>query len=91
MHVNLIGFQNIDFVSDDGSNVKGTNLFISFSDDAVIGLKTGKFFIRPHISLPAFTPPETLDMTFDMKGRVLAVVKVNEADSNLIFGGSFKE
>ena len=69
----LLGFRHLDFSTDDGSSVKGDQLFVAFAEDGVTGRMADKLFIRDGIALPALTPGMMLDISFNRKGRVISV------------------
>jgi len=74
MIVELTGYRKLDFTAQDGSVVKGTQLFISFSDEDVVGSKTEKVFIRDGMPLPAgMKPGDAISIEFDMKGKVVDI------------------
>lgn len=73
MHMKLLGFRRLDFVTDDGSAVKGTQLFTSHQEDGVTGETIAKLFIREGVELPPLSPGMVLDVAFTNKGRVEAV------------------
>lgn len=72
----VFGIQNINFKNNDGDLVRGTNLFLGFKDENVIGLKTQKFFLREDFKLPDIKPNDKLHLTFDMKGRITEIKKL---------------
>ena len=77
MRVTLQGFRALDFKSDNGDQVKGTQLFVSFPNDEVTGNMTEKLFIRPETQLPEkLKAGDVLDVTFNMRGKVEAVTLV---------------
>ena len=77
MYVEVNGMKKLDFTAQDGSAVKGTQLFISFDDPEVVGTRTDKIFIRDGMALPAgLKPGVALSIDFDMKGKVVAVTEV---------------
>lgn len=69
----LLGYRPLDFTTDDGNAVKGTQLFVRFPEDGVTGEMCDKLFVRDGIELPALTPGMTLDIRFNRKGKVAAV------------------
>lgn len=69
----LLGFRHLDFTTDDGSAVKGVQLFVAFAEDGVTGRMADKLFIRDGIALPALTPGMMLDISFNRKGKVESV------------------
>ena len=77
MQVKLLGVQNVNFTNSNGETVSGTNIFCAFKDSNVEGLRSEKFFIKKDITLPDCKPNETLELTFNMKGKVEAIHKSN--------------
>ena len=69
----LVGFRKLDFLDENGSPVKGTQLFTTYPEDGVIGEMSGKIFVRDGMELPSLTPGMMLDITYNRKGRVVAV------------------
>lgn len=69
----LLGYRKLDFTTDDGNAVKGTQLFVRFPEDGVTGEMCDKLFVRDGVELPALTPGMTLDISFNRKGKVAAV------------------
>lgn len=76
MKVTLLGAQRVSFVSNDGQPVNGNSLYVAFSDENVDGLKTDKVFVREGIEIPKeIKLNDTIDLSFNMKGRVEKIVK----------------
>lgn len=69
MKVKLLGARELDFSSNDGSPVKGIQLFISFPEEGVVGEMTEKLFVRNGFALPACKPGDMLDISFNRKGK----------------------
>lgn len=69
MKAKLLGLRKLDFTADDKSSVKGCQLFISYPEEGVEGEQTDKLFIRDGFDLPALKPGDTLEITFNRKGR----------------------
>lgn len=46
MKVKLVGVRKLDFNTDDGKNMKGTQLFFTYADDGITGMATDKKFIQ---------------------------------------------
>lgn len=77
MQVKLIGCQRICFTNNNGENINGTNIYVAFKDENVEGLKTEKLFLKENIVLPKDTKlNDTLDISFNMKGKVESISKV---------------
>ena len=76
MLVNVIGIQRLDFDTNDGGHIEGTNLYCAFNDDNCEGMKTDRFFVKKEIDLPKqIQPGDKLNIFFNQKGRVEAVTK----------------
>lgn len=78
MQVQLVGVQHINFTNQSGENINGTNLFVAFRDENVEGLRTEKFFLKEAIILPKNVKlNDTLDISFNHRGKIEAVYKAN--------------
>lgn len=75
MQVRLIGTQLVNFTNSNGETIKGTNIFCAFKDEKVEGLRTEKFFLKDGIKLPECKLNDTINISFNMKGKVEAVYK----------------
>lgn len=76
MKVKLIGVMEIDFSNDNNEQIQGTNIFVAFDDANVTGLRTEKFFLKQDISFPKETKiNDTLDLTFNHKGKIESISK----------------
>ena len=74
MLAKLHGVRPLDFTAQDGKQVRGTQLFISFEEQGVTGHATDKLFVRQDIELPKkMQVGKDLDIYFDRKGKVEAV------------------
>ena len=69
----ILGTKTLDFTSGDGSKVKGTQLFVSFPEDGVVGAMVDKLFIRDGIELPPLTPGMSVDIVYNRHGKPTAV------------------
>lgn len=77
MQATLMGVQVIQFTNNNGEEINGMNLFTAFNDESVEGLRTEKFFLKSSISLPKDTKiNDTLDISFNHKGKIISVQKV---------------
>ncbi|MBR4981239.1 MAG: hypothetical protein IKY94_01605 [Lachnospiraceae bacterium] len=74
MQIRLIGRQILDFQSGTGS-VKGTNLFGAYKDENVEGLRCDRFFVKDGIEIPECKINDTLNLSFNMRGKVESVSK----------------
>lgn len=78
MKVKLIGFKRMDFKAQDGGNIKGINLYISYPDVAneTTGQMCDKVFIKNEdiiaIKLNDFISKD-ISVEFGMKGKVFSV------------------
>lgn len=75
MRVKLVGVQHVNFTNNAGETINGTNIFCVFKDENVEGLRTEKFFIRPEIKLPDCKLNDTIEISFNMKGKVEMLYK----------------
>lgn len=75
MQVKLVGVQPINFTNNSGEAINGTNIFVAFKDENVDGLRTEKFFLKNEIKLPDCKINDTLDISFNMKGKVEMIYK----------------
>lgn len=75
LEVKLIGIAPVKFTASNGNTILGTRIFCAFRDPNVEGFKTEKFFLREEIQLPECKLNETLNLSFDMHGKVEAVYK----------------
>lgn len=75
MQVKLVGVQHVNFTNNSGETIHGTNIFCSFKDENVEGLRTEKFFLRPEIKLPDCKLNDTIEISFNMKGKVEMLYK----------------
>jgi len=76
MQAILIGVMSVDFSNANGEQIQGTNIFVSFKDENVQGLRTEKFFLKNGIALPEKTKVnDTLELSFNHKGKIESVNK----------------
>ena len=69
MKIKVIGTRDLDFNSNDGSPVKGIQLYVSFPEENVMGEMTDRMFIRDGFALPACKPGDMLEVVFNRKGK----------------------
>ena len=78
MKAKLIGVQGIHFTNNNGEDINGTNIYCAFQDGNVEGLRTEKFFLKDGINLPKDTKlNDTIDISFNMKGKVEMIYKAS--------------
>ena len=77
MVVDVFGVQLVDFSNQNGEVIKGTNLFVAYPHDRVVGLKTDKFFIKQSIDCTRIKTGDRVDISFNRYGKVdsLNIVK----------------
>ena len=76
MKMQIFGIQKIQFTDNSGKEVKGTNIFCGFPEENTEGYRTEKFFLREGIALPKDTKiNDTIDISFNMKGKVESIIK----------------
>ena len=76
MQSKLVGRQQVAFTNNNGEEIKGINIFCAFKDENVEGLRTEKFFLKDGINLPDCKINDTIEISFNMKGKVEMVNKV---------------
>lgn len=69
MKVRLLGSKKLDFTSNDGSLIQGTQIFMSFPEEGVKGERCDKLFVKDGFALPPLKPGELLDISFNNKGK----------------------
>lgn len=72
----LMGYRRLDFKTEDGTLVQGTQLHTSYEEDGVVGEACGKLFIRDGIDLPSLTPGMALEIVYNRKGKPVTVKAV---------------
>lgn len=76
MKATLLGIQSVNFTSNDGQTVSGNSFFIAFPDENVEGLKVDRIFVRRELEVPKdIKLNDSIDISFNMKGRVEKIVK----------------
>lgn len=71
MIVKLLGYQNIDFTSNQGDRIVGTNLFVSYPDNNVKGLRSDrKFASRKAIADQELKVDSYYDVSINFNGKV---------------------
>lgn len=75
MQVKLVGVQPVNFTNNNGETINGTNIFCAFRDENVEGLRTEKFFLKDGIKLPDCKINDTIEISFNMKGKVEMLYK----------------
>lgn len=75
MQVKLVGVQPVNFTNNNGETINGTNIFCAFRDENVEGLRTEKFFLKDGIKLPDCKINDTIEISFNMNGKVEMLYK----------------
>lgn len=78
MQVLLLGHRLLDFTTSDGTAIKGCKLYYAFTEDGVNGRMCDSLFVRDDFPLPALKPGQTLDISFNRKGKAESVVVVEK-------------
>lgn len=72
--INILGIMPLDFKANDGHQIEGTTLYVSYEVDnieSLIGFKTDKLFVKSSIPLPTgLKPGDIADISFNLKGKV---------------------
>lgn len=70
MQMYLCGHRSLDFVSQDGKKIQGTQLSVSYPAEDVTGELVDRIFVRRGIELPTeMVPGDVLDISFNNKGK----------------------
>ncbi len=69
MKVTLHGIKHLDFKTNENSTIKGTQLFISYEDEGIIGRRTDKLFLKDGFPIPSVEPGNVLEVTFNRHGK----------------------
>jgi hypothetical protein len=73
MKMRLLGARDLDFKANDGSQVRGMQLFVAYATDGVVGEMTDKLFVRDGVDLPQFKVGDSIDVAFNNRGKVDSV------------------
>lgn len=75
----VLGYREMDFKSQDGSQVRGTQIFVSYKDRDVVGLSAGKVFLRRSLidemreQGKIIVPGCLVDVEYNERGKVASV------------------
>ena len=83
MRVKLLGYQKVDFKDDSGSGIRGTSIFISYTENGVQGEKAEKKFLPDGFGLPALHPGDFLDLDCNTRGKILRLLVANTTGTNV--------
>lgn len=78
MKITLRGARELNFQSNDGKQVQGIQLFVSFPEEGVVGEMTEKLFFHSDFPLPACKTGDALEITFNRKGKPETVTIVGK-------------
>jgi len=78
MKMRLLGARDLDFKANDGSQVRGMQLFVAYAADGVVGEMTDKLFIRDGVELPQFKVGDNIDVAFNNRGKVDSVQSIGK-------------
>lgn len=82
MKVKVIGKKVIDFTNQQtGDRVQGTNIFVTYEEDGVEGVKADKIFIRSDskVSIPVFSYGKVYDFVYEGLGRKQTLKRIEPA------------
>ena len=79
MIVQLIGAKKLQFKSQNGQEISGTNLYVAFPEENTEGLRAERFFLKDSIELPKDVRlNDKIDISFNHKGKIEAVSKIGK-------------
>ncbi len=81
MLLNVAGRADVSFTDDKGREVRGVSLWVLYNDDRVEGQKTEKLYCKQGIA-EDIRPGDTVQVNFDMRGKVESISKVLDTVSN---------
>lgn len=74
MHMRLVGLQPVNFTTDDGKHINGTNCYVLYESQNVEGLKADRIFINTNIELPSgIKPNDLLDVRYGMRNKIESI------------------
>lgn len=75
----LVGTRHVNFRAEDGKDVVGERLYISYPEDGVEGEMGDSLFLREGFPLPAkLSPGDTLDITYNRRGKPEKITVVSD-------------
>lgn len=77
MQVKVLGISKVNFTNANGNTIKGTSLYAGFIHETTVGIRVEKFFIKDGILVDC-KPNDTIELVFDMRGKVEAIKAVNK-------------
>lgn len=69
----VIGIQNVDFKTPEGTRICGSKLFLTYPKDNVEGLACESCFVKDSISLAGIEVGDTVELMYNKFGKVQAV------------------
>lgn len=81
MQVKVLGISHVKFTNNNGENINGTNLYCGFKDENTVGIRADKFFLKDGIQVDC-KPNDTIELVFNMRGKVESVHKVQSTVLN---------
>ena len=74
MVAKFLGYQKLDFMSDDGKRVEGVNIYVAHSDPHVTGEITSKFYVNPEIKFPEqLKIGMQVNLAFNHRGKIESI------------------
>ena len=78
MKVKLLGLQELDFATDRGDKIKGTNIWISYPEKDVTGETAVKCFLSPELlGSTKLSVGLNFNIEFNAKGKIAAISALN--------------
>lgn len=81
MKAKVIGTRTLNFTATNGDEIKGTQIFVTYSSDGVNGEQADKVFVpdKSKVVLPNFIFGKSYDFVYDGFGRKQSLVKIEPA------------
>ncbi|MNW43626.1 hypothetical protein D3C74_208340 [compost metagenome] len=77
MNVTLIGYRNLNFITDANEKIVGTQVYVSYLTTGVIGEEAAKYFLNSDFELPNLVVGQSYDMQFNHRGKVIDMLETD--------------
>ena len=82
MQVKVLGISQVNFTSNNGETINGTNLYCGYKDENTVGIRADKFFLKDGIQVDC-KPNDTIELVFNMRGKVESVHQVQSQGNTI--------
>lgn len=81
MKVKVVGYREVDMVSEDGKPIQGVSLYITYPNDGVVGAQASKQFVNRVMQHSCGYVPKVdqyVNLEYGPNGRVVSVAALEE-------------